>query len=60
MDIVGSLGCRPVDYPPLIEMVAAGRLRLAPLVTARFPLERIDEALDCCRQGKGIRSIVIP
>ena len=60
LDIVGSLGCRPVDYPPLIEMVAAGRLQLAPLVTARFPLERINEALDFCRQGKGIRSVVVP
>jgi propanol-preferring alcohol dehydrogenase len=60
MEIVGSLGCRPVDYPPLIDMIAAGRLRLAPLVTARFPLARINDALDHCRQGKGIRSIVVP
>jgi alcohol dehydrogenase, propanol-preferring len=60
MEIVGSLGCRPVDYPPLIDMVAAGRLKLAPLVTARFPLEEIHDALDHCREGKGIRSIVIP
>ncbi len=60
IEIVGSLGCRPVDYPPLIELVAAGRVKLAPLVTARFPLERINDALDACRQGKGIRSIVTP
>jgi 6-hydroxycyclohex-1-ene-1-carbonyl-CoA dehydrogenase len=60
MEIVGSLGCRPVDYPPLIDMIARGRLQLAPLVTARFPLERINEALDHCRQGKGIRGIVVP
>ncbi len=60
MDIVGSLGCRPVDYPPLIEMVAAGRLRLTPLVTGRFPLEQIGDAIDSCRQGKGIRGVVIP
>lgn len=60
MEIVGSLGCRPVDYPSLIDMVAAGRLQLAPLVTARYPLERINDALDACRQGKGIRSVVVP
>jgi 6-hydroxycyclohex-1-ene-1-carbonyl-CoA dehydrogenase len=60
LEIVGSLGCRPVDYPPLIEMVAAGRLQLAPLVTGRFPLERIDEALDLCRRGVGIRNVVLP
>jgi 6-hydroxycyclohex-1-ene-1-carbonyl-CoA dehydrogenase len=60
MEIVGSLGCRPVDYPPLIEMVAEGRLQLRPLVTNRFSLDEVNEALDHCRQGKGIRSVVIP
>lgn len=60
IEVVGSLGCRPVDYPPLIELVAAGRLKIAPLVTARFPLDKINDALDHCRQGKGIRSVVTP
>jgi 6-hydroxycyclohex-1-ene-1-carbonyl-CoA dehydrogenase len=60
MEIVGSLGCRPVDYPPLIAMVAAGRLELSPLVTARFPLERVDEALDHCRRGIGLRNVILP
>ena len=60
IEIVGSLGCRPVDYPPLIELVAAGRLQLAPLVTGRFPLERVNDALDACRQGVGVRNLVLP
>jgi 6-hydroxycyclohex-1-ene-1-carbonyl-CoA dehydrogenase len=60
IEIVGSLGCRPVDYPPLIALAAAGRLKLKPLVTGRFPLARINDALDECRQGRGVRSVVVP
>ena len=60
MSVVGSLGCRQVDYPPLLEMVRLGKIQVLPLVTARFPLERINEALDLLRAGQGLRSIVIP
>ncbi|HET7011593.1 MAG TPA: zinc-binding dehydrogenase [Anaerolineales bacterium] len=58
LEIVGSLGCRAVDYPRVIQMVAEGRLRLTELVTARFPLDRINDAFDTLRQGKGVRSVV--
>jgi len=60
ISIVGSLGCRPVDYPPLIRMVADGRLMVKELVTHRFPLERINEAFDLLRRGAALRSIVVP
>ena len=60
MEVVGSLGCRPVDYPPLIEMVAAGRIKVKELVTQKFPLDRINDALDKLRIGEGLRSVVIP
>ena len=60
LEIVGSLGCRPVDYPRVIEMVRRGTIQLAPLVSHRFPLESIHEGLDMLRQGKLIRGIVVP
>lgn len=60
MEIVGSLGCRPVDYPRIIELVRLGTLQVAPLVTHRFPLEEIGEAFDLLRRGEGIRSVAIP
>jgi alcohol dehydrogenase, propanol-preferring len=59
MEIRGSLGCRPVDYPRVIELVRAGRIQVSPLVTARFPLAEINTGLDTLRNGKGIRSVVI-
>jgi propanol-preferring alcohol dehydrogenase len=59
MEIRGSLGCRPVDYPRVIELVRTGRIQVVPLVTARFPLEHINEGLDALRQSQGIRSVVV-
>jgi Zn-dependent alcohol dehydrogenase len=58
MEIVGSLGCRPVDYPKIIQLVALGRVQLEPVVTHRFPLDAINEALDVLRRGDGLRTIV--
>ncbi len=58
MEILGSLGCRPVDYPKLIELCRLGKIKIKELVTARFPLERINDAFDLLRAGKGLRSII--
>ena len=60
IEVIGSLGCRPVDYPRAIEMVRQGHVRLMDLVTHRFPLERIAEALDTLRGGDAIRVVVTP
>lgn len=62
MEIVGSLGCRPTDYPKLIELVRLGKIKVKELVTNRFPLEKINDAFDLLRSGDEnvIRSIVIP
>lgn len=61
-EIVGSLGCRPVDYPKIIEMARIGKIRLKELVTGKFPLERINDAFDLLRSGDPhvLRSIVVP
>jgi len=60
IEVMGSLGCRPVDYPRAIELVRQGKVRLQELVTHRFPLERIGEALDTLRGGDAIRVVVTP
>ena len=59
MEIVGSLGCGMVDYPKCIEMVRIGKIQVVPMVTAKFPLEQINEAFDILRRGEGIRSIIV-
>jgi 6-hydroxycyclohex-1-ene-1-carbonyl-CoA dehydrogenase len=58
LEIIGSLGCRPADYPEIIELVRAGRVKLRALITGRYQLEEIHRGLDALRQGKGLRGIV--
>jgi Zn-dependent alcohol dehydrogenase len=60
LEVVGSLGCRPVDYPRAIEMVRQGSIRLGELVTHRYPLDEINDALDTLRSGSAIRVVVTP
>ncbi len=59
-DVVGSLGCRPVDFPRVLAMCASGQYKLGPLVTSKRPLEKVNEAFDELRAGKSVRSVVIP
>lgn len=60
MEVRGSLGCRPVDYPRIIELARRGVISVAPLVTGRFSLDEINVGLDALRAGQGLRNIVIP
>lgn len=59
IEIKGSLGCRPVDYPKLIEMVRMGKIQLKPVVTNKFKLEEINQAFDVLREGEALRSIIV-
>ncbi len=58
--VLGSLGCRPADYPRVVNLVREGRIDLSSIVTARLPLERIGEAADLLRRGEGLRSVIVP
>ncbi|MBI4063230.1 MAG: zinc-binding dehydrogenase [Elusimicrobia bacterium] len=62
MEIIGSLGCRPVDYFKIVELVKTGKLKLKELVTHRFSLAQVNEGLDLLRNPTDsvLRSIVIP
>ncbi len=60
MEIIGSLGCRAVDYPRVLELARQGKIKVKELVTAKFPLDDINEGLDVLRAGTGIRSVVVP
>lgn len=60
LDVVGSLGCRPVDYPRVIELARQEAVEVEELVTDRFPLEEIGAAFDLLRDGRTIRSVVTP
>ena len=58
MEIIGSLGCRPIDYVKLIEMVRIGKIKVTELVTEKFSLNDINDAFDVLRKGESLRTIV--
>lgn len=60
IEVVGSLGCRPLDYKPLIRMVSEGKINLKKQITHRFALEELDKAFAVMKEGVSLRSIVIP
>ncbi|HUU83328.1 MAG TPA: zinc-binding dehydrogenase [Phycisphaerae bacterium] len=60
IEVVGSLGCRPLDYGPLIRMVEQGKIDVKRQVTHRFGLEDIGKAFAAMKEGLSLRSIVIP
>ena len=60
LEIVGSLGCGAGEYPEILGLVEAGRLRLDEIVSGTMPLERINEGLDRLRKGEGIRWVITP
>ena len=60
IEVIGSLGCRPVDYPRVIDLANRRKIHLTEMVTHRFPLEAINEAFDTLRSGAAVRAIVVP
>jgi 6-hydroxycyclohex-1-ene-1-carbonyl-CoA dehydrogenase len=60
IEIRGSLGCRPADYPLIIELVRTNKIDLGSLISHRFPLEEIGHAFELLNKGESIRSLIIP
>jgi 6-hydroxycyclohex-1-ene-1-carbonyl-CoA dehydrogenase len=58
LTVIGTLGCRSVDFPIVLELVRRGRLTLTSLVTHRHTLDGINEGFDALRRGEGVRHIM--
>lgn len=59
LSIIGTLGCRNVDFPVVLDLVKAGRLQVGPLVTHRHTLDEVNAGYDQLRRGEGVRHIVV-
>lgn len=46
------------DFPWLARLYLEGRLKLDEMITARIPLERINEGFETLARGEGIRTVV--
>ena len=60
--IIGSMygSARPqIEFPKLLELYKAGKLKLDELVTRRFPLADVNEAFDVLSRGEVARSVLL-
>lgn len=55
---MGSTRLR-VDVPWLVNLYRHGRLMLDELITARYSLEQINEAVDATEKGEGLRNVIM-
>jgi S-(hydroxymethyl)glutathione dehydrogenase/alcohol dehydrogenase len=47
------------DIPKLVAAYKAGKLKLDELITKRYPLEKINEAIEASEQGDSIRNVIM-
>src|SRR5579871_3422620 len=48
-----------VDVPKIVALYRDGRIKLDELITARYPLDRINEALASSRSGAALRNVIV-
>jgi Zn-dependent alcohol dehydrogenase len=60
--IMGSFmgSTRPsIGIPRLVDLYQHGRLKLDELITGRYPLERINEAIQAVEKGLALRNVIV-
>jgi L-iditol 2-dehydrogenase len=58
--VLGAYGATHRQYRITMGYLARRRDELAPVVTHRFPLERIEEAFATIRDGTGLKMVILP
>ena len=48
-----------LDVPKLVDLYRAGRLQLDELISGRYPLESINEAIEAVQRGEALRNIIV-
>lgn len=48
-----------VDVPRLVSLYQTGRLKLDELITGRYPLEQINEAIQALEKGEALRNVIV-
>ena len=55
---MGSTRLR-VDVPRLVELYEQGRLKLDELISGRYPLEEINDAIESVKRGEALRNVIV-
>ena len=60
LSVVGAHGAMPRHHKMALDMIASGKLPIAPIVTHTFPLSRFPDALAAAESHCGLKVIVKP
>ena len=58
--ITGSHGSDNYHCNRVLDLMVSGKIELKPLVTNKFPLSQIEQALVAASEGKGLKTIICP
>jgi len=48
-----------IDVPKIVELYKQGRVKLDELITKRYPLEKINEAISGVVRGEALRNVIV-
>ena len=51
--------CLSVDIPRLVGLYQSNQLKLDELITNRYPLDQINEAIDSMERGEALRNVIV-
>lgn len=58
--VTGSHGCTPRHHALAVELIEKGLVRVAPLITHRFPLSQIHDAFHAMESRDGMKVVINP
>jgi len=58
--IRGVYGASRLGWNKVLSFMASGQIRVAPLITHRLPLERVDQGFQACLAKKAMKVILLP
>ncbi|MBN2473757.1 MAG: alcohol dehydrogenase catalytic domain-containing protein [Pirellulales bacterium] len=58
--VTGSHGCVPRHHELAVRLLEAGKIRTAPIITHRFPLDEVNQAFATVQSREGMKVIVHP
>jgi len=58
--IRGVYGASRLAWSKVLKFMASGQIRVAPMITHRFPLERAQEGFQACAEKTAVKVILLP
>jgi L-iditol 2-dehydrogenase len=58
LSVVGSHDFTPHDFTTALKLIATGRVRVEPLISHEFPLDRLREAFDMVTERQGLKLMI--